>query len=622
MKKKIIGVFKTHFDYGYTDLAEVVLDGYCNKMLDDAICVCKQTQSLDSSLQYKWTLPSFLLVKMAERCMGERKKDIYDLVERGQIVSHALPFTMHTELLDCKMLDHLFIFTDEYVKTFHKPFPISAKMTDVPGHTSALIKPLLERGVKFLHLGKNGASLAPDVPLLFWWEDLEGNRILTMYNQNYGSDLLPPKGWKYPVWLALCHTYDNKGVHGAGFIEEIRNSVGNDYDFSTGTLDDFANELLKCDLGDIPVVRGELGDTWIHGVASLPKAVSVFRRSRKEFYRLEEFAQENKIDIDDLQEEFYKTALVYSEHTFGANILKFLGQSRAFDKDGFVEERKTREAYKILERSWEEQLETANALVSIVEKTKQRLGCGAVAPQNNESPIEVNLKEDSVEWTWKEKKYSVRYEYRLFGAQDLFDFMHGYLQRYYDWSISDFGRNYYPEIEGQVFYAKPLEAKTIDGYTEIELLIPTESYNVFGNFTTAKLRISVMGEKLHIILDGKQKVATPLVEAGNLLVYMDGEEERYYVDRCGKEVNVDEDIVKDANQILWSVDHYARIGNRKLYSIDAPLISFGENAVCRFNGGTPRKKSPVFVVNLFNNHWGTNFPQWIEGDLSYEFFIE
>ncbi|MFQ7077023.1 MAG: hypothetical protein ACLRSW_03320 [Christensenellaceae bacterium] len=32
-------------------------------------------------------------------------------------------------------------------------------------------------------------------------------------------------------------------------------------DVSDGKMDDFARELLKCDLSDLPVVRGELGDT-------------------------------------------------------------------------------------------------------------------------------------------------------------------------------------------------------------------------------------------------------------------------------------------------------------------------------------------------------------------------
>lgn len=123
-----------------------------------------------------------------------------------------------------RQLDDLFLPAQRFCKTFGKPFPISAKMTDVPGHTCAIIEPLVRHGVKFLHLGKNPYSLAPDVPLLFWWEDLKGNRVLTMYTQFYGSQTRPPRGWKYPVWLALNQTGDNEGGHSAAVIEEMRSA--------------------------------------------------------------------------------------------------------------------------------------------------------------------------------------------------------------------------------------------------------------------------------------------------------------------------------------------------------------------------------------------------------------
>ena len=95
----------------------------------------------------------------------------------------------------------------------------------------------------------------------------------------------------------------------------------------------------------------------------------------------------------------------------------------------------------------------------------------------------------------------------------------------------------------------------------------------------------------------------------------------FFVEQAGREVNVDTDIVKNGNQVLWAMDGYARIDDIKLCSYDAPLVSFGENAVCRFNGGKRRKSKPNFVVNVFNNHWGTNFPQWIEGDFAFAFML-
>ena len=55
-------------------------------------------------------------------------------------------------------------------------------------------------------------------------------------------------------------------------------------------MDDFAREIYKCDLSSVPVIKGELSDPWIYGAGSYPEAVSVFRRSREEFYALEKVA--------------------------------------------------------------------------------------------------------------------------------------------------------------------------------------------------------------------------------------------------------------------------------------------------------------------------------------------
>ena len=95
----------------------------------------------------------------------------------------------------------------------------------------------------------------------------------------------------------------------------------------------------------------------------------------------------------------------------------------------------------------------------------------------------------------------------------------------------------------------------------------------------------------------------------------------FFVEQAGVPIDVDHEIVKNANQILWSVDRYAQIDNTILQTYDAPLVSFGKNAIFEFNGGASHKKKPCFVVNLFNNQWGTNFPQWIEGEFSFEFSL-
>ena len=619
--KKVVAVFKTHFDYGYTNLAKEVLNDFCTKKLEDALEICEHTKA-DENYRYVWTLPAYLLMQMYDKASNEKKERLFALVKSGQIICHALPFTMHTELLDKQLLEKMFLWTDEYVSTFGKRFPVSAKMTDVPGHTSAIIKPLVDRGVKFLHLGKNEASLAANVPLLFWWEDLQGNRILTMYNQNYGSSLTPPKGWKYPVWLALCQTYDNVGVQDKDYIDRIALETENrGYQFTTGSLDDFAKELLKCDLSDLPVIKGELSNTWVHGNGTYPKEMGEFRRAKAKFYQLEKKAFNEGIDIRAEQNAFYKTALIFCEHTFGINILKYFGQNRAFYKKGFYEEREYREEYAFAEKSWDEQRARIWEIKDIISALEKKLLYYSGDKQFDPLTIQINIEDNKVCIKNKGREYKLFYEYRIFGAKKMADFQRRYLTRFFDWSISDFGRNYYPEISSRIFYWKPTSVEKISDQVFIKFKTPMVSCEDYGNMPGGTLVIWQENGMLKLALDCDCKQATAMLEAGNFIIETNSVGKHYYIEQAGMEVDIDRDIIPNANQILWSVDRYAKIDNIQLMSYDAPLISFGKNAIFEFNGGKMRSKKPIFVVNLFNNQWGTNFPQWIEGEFSFEFAL-
>lgn len=623
MLKKIIAAYKTHFDYGYTDLAKNVLEKYCTQISDKAMEVCEQSWQYGRELAYKWTLPAYLLMKIYENADANKKERLKTLVQRDQICAHALPFTMHTPLLDETLLQRMFMYAEDYVSTFGKPFPISAKMTDVPGHTSAIIKPLTERGVRFLHLGKNPASTQPDVPLLFWWEDTCGNRILTMYNSDYGSSVLPPRGWKYPVWLAMMHTGDNVGVQDIDFILENRKSVPEGVAFVTGTLNDFAEEILRCDLSDLPVICGELGDTWIHGAGSYPDGVSMFRRSLREFEDLEKFALKQGISFEKYSRPFYEQALNYCEHTFGISILKYLGYYRRYEKEIFERELLENPNYAFAEESWEEQRGYALSMREICDQAKCELHYESGVSDAQYFDFEVKKTQEGLEICLPSgEKYSLCYEYIVFGTDEIHKFMKDYLVRFVDWSISDFGRCNYPERQRERFVSRvETVTKTEKGYSAVLISHP-KSVSDYGNFPSLQVELCLTKAGLKIDVQTEKKSATPLIEAGNLLIGLERGGKEFIVTQGGCEIDADRDIVKKANHNLWAIDSYARIDNTKLYSYDAPLISFGSNGICKFWKTTPRKRKAVFAVNLFNNHWGTNFPQWIRGAFRYAFLLQ
>ena len=57
----IIIVFKMHFDIGYTNWAESVLQEYSNEMLEKTLRSIDETSSLPKAEQFKWTIPSWPL---------------------------------------------------------------------------------------------------------------------------------------------------------------------------------------------------------------------------------------------------------------------------------------------------------------------------------------------------------------------------------------------------------------------------------------------------------------------------------------------------------------------------------------------------------------------------------
>ena len=57
----------------------------------------------------------------------------------------------------------------------------------------------------------------------------------------------------------------------------------------------------------------------------------------------------------------------------------------------------------------------------------------------------------------------------------------------------------------------------------------------------------------------------------------------------------------------------------RLYSEDSPLVSIGEDGCYQCNSEV--NKSSEVWFNLFNNMWGTNFPQWNEGDFTFNYII-
>ena len=365
MIKKVILVFKTHFDIGFTDLASNVIRQYSTTMLSQVLDTCRATENM-GKLKYIWTMPAWPLKVVTEQCDEKMKAELEHYIRNGQIAWHALPFTSHTDFCGEEEYLESLRYGKWLAEKYNKPYPIAAKMTDVPGHGLMLPEILCASGISFLHLGCNAFAMPPQVPDLFFWQAKSGRKLLTMYCRGgYGSSLETPKDWEFPVWMALIHTHDNCGPQSAEFIRELVNEARNLYpeaEIVCGTMDDFARELEKCDLSKIPVVDADLADTWIHGIGAYPEECRIIRDARHESTRIQKYYAQlgNKLlgEQKSALESYYENMHLFGEHTWGADVKTWLGAERVYRKKDFLNAKKQKN-YQFMEKSWDEQRERA-----------------------------------------------------------------------------------------------------------------------------------------------------------------------------------------------------------------------------------------------------------------------
>jgi alpha-mannosidase len=330
--ERIIVVFKTHFDIGYTDMAVNVVQRYRTKMVDKALALVDQTRDLPAERQFAWTLPGWPMKMILEDWPGqspERKQRIQAACKEGRFVIHALPFTTHTELLEPEDLVRGMNFSSRLSREMNLALPRDAKMTDVPSHSSILPTLLKHAGVEFMHIGCNSASSSPEIPMLFWWEGPDGSRVLTMYAAGgYGTGHVPPKDWPHRTWLALIHTGDNHGPPTSEEVGKLFEQIKKDMpqaEVHIGRLSDFSDAILA-EKPELPVVRTDMPDTWIHGPMSDPVGVKIARNIRPAMAATEGLDTNLRnwgVEAPDATATIataYENSLLYGEHTWGGSL--------------------------------------------------------------------------------------------------------------------------------------------------------------------------------------------------------------------------------------------------------------------------------------------------------------
>lgn len=319
-------VFKSHFDIGYSALVRDVVNEYRTTMIDKAMDVMDRNEGELKDVPFAWTVPGWPLKQMLwEKQTTERKSRIEKYLRKGMLVTHALPFTTHTGTLEAEDLVRGLGYSSSLAREYGLPLPTDGKMTDVPGHSWILPTVLHHAGIKFFHMGANPTNKEMKLPTLFWWEGPDGSRVLTMFSKGYGGGTFPPKGWKHKAWLCFVHAGDNQGPPSAEAVTQITDNIKEKYPkakIHIGKMSDFADAILA-ENPELPVVRGDMSDSWVHGVMSNPKGTRTVRRARPLMPALETLHTQAKewgvmsYDIDKELAYMYDQSLMYGEHTWG-----------------------------------------------------------------------------------------------------------------------------------------------------------------------------------------------------------------------------------------------------------------------------------------------------------------
>ena len=290
--ERVIIVYKTHFDIGYSETVQQVLHDYRTSMADRVLEAIDINSSQPKEKQFVWTLSGWPMKQILwEGQAPERKKKIEQAIADGNLAIHAFPFTMHSETSDPEDMVRGLNISSTLARKYGQPLSISAKMSDVPGHSWFIPTLFTHAGIKFYHMGGPVVNRELGLPPFFWWEGPDGSRLLTLYNNGYGSDRLPPANWPYKTWIYISMTGDNQGPPDPETVaEDLAFFKSQGVNARVGSMDDFAEMILKEDLSEVPVVRSDISDVWIHGTMSRPEGAKVAQNIRPSIGALDQLS--------------------------------------------------------------------------------------------------------------------------------------------------------------------------------------------------------------------------------------------------------------------------------------------------------------------------------------------
>ena len=542
--------------------------------------------------------------------------------------------------------------------TPHPGLPVPRELQDaVRWDNAAFISLMVQAGMK-----ESDALDGPQIesfPYLFNWRDPQGAEIMVLYHTlGYGSTVaIPGTG----VVVSIQVRQDNSGPHTLEEINAVYTSLRALYPEAQIVSTDLSTiaRALEPVRPRLPVVTKELGDTWIYGAGSDPGKVARFR----ELSRLRrEWVANGRLQCGDAQDlAFVSRLILAAEHNWGLSVGRYLRHPDIYSPKELAAARLTLPEFKKIDAGWDEKrFDIDRAVAALPEEFRQvareRLQRLAPKPPLKSglaplSPgVEVvgahlvlsldpttgsikRLKDRKTGREWASPQHLLAsFRYQMYAAEEFDRFNHDFNTRPMGYDFRKPGmekyavqsRTWQPVVQEVLAQEDARQHRIVSELRMPSIDAPSAELVGWPDRLTMEIRLPKAEPAVHIVFQCFNKPANRLAEAMWLSFSPEApDEDGWLLDKIDQPVSPHDVMTHGGlhlHALTRNVSYRDARGHFALETLDAPLVSPGQRGLLLFDENRPEMREGVHV-NLFNNLWGTAFPQWYSDDMQFRFTI-
>lgn len=349
----------SHVDIGFTHTQNDV-EKLQWRNFEKAIELAEKTRDYPDGSRYKWnTEGTWAVESYLKNATAEKKQRFIDAVKLGWIGIDALYGNQLTGL----QREEEMINNTRYALSLNETYGLginAAMISDVPGYSWGMVESLAQNGITYFSSGPNHMPHLPhggyqvghsmetwgDVP--FYWTSASGKQKILFWMTVHGYS------WFHDWSIDILSKSDGHAV--LNFLSELdqkkypydmvqlRYTVGNDNGPPDETMPDFIKqwnetyaypklriattkemmeEFEKRYADKLPTYSGDLTPYWEDGAASSALETGINRKTADQLVQAETLSAMVGVSTDNLRfDDAWRNVVLFSEHTWGANISK------------------------------------------------------------------------------------------------------------------------------------------------------------------------------------------------------------------------------------------------------------------------------------------------------------